>query len=119
MTYKILYEQSQFWLLRGWPEEPIEPVVSELNPFYDEEFAGYCNAIEQCKANKIRIANSELLTLIRFNHGLYWPINNTDRVYPTASLIKEGDIFDFPEGLKVEIETTCSCNGNVCHCRSR
>lgn len=102
---KILYSNNEFWLLQDWPEDPKycwgKPDCCRGGRC---ESLAFDEAIEQSKSNKIKIANPELLSptqniMLVYQRGFpYWWHRGLKRP------IKDGDTFDFPEGLKVDFD---------------
>lgn len=95
---KIEYRgEKGFYLLENWPEYP-----DYCSHYCDHERKcsrcellgrDYNKAIEQCRANGVRIANPELCHT-GGTHGLLFTLDGKQ--------IKDGDTFDFPENLRYE-----------------
>ncbi len=94
---KILYTSGEFYLLQDWPDDDyfkfwkddIEKEIEQMK---------FNKSIEQSKSNKIKISNPELLPV-------HWVTTDTTSYFLKHQQLKDGDTFDFPEGLKVGIQT--------------
>jgi hypothetical protein len=92
---KILYSNNEFYLLQDWPEEP--PMQYDPHEMYAQHaWSDYYALIEQSKSNKIKITNPELLPVVTHDKSPYW----IEKSPITSPLIKDGDTFAFPDGLK-------------------
>lgn len=99
---KILYTSGEFYLLQDWPEEPKLNMIDAFGENRDKKWANplqsFSQAIEQSKSNKIKISNPELLPV-------HWVTTDTTSYFLKHQQLKDGDTFDFPDGLRVEIQT--------------
>lgn len=89
---KILYTSGEFYLLPDWPDDDSfkfwkDDIKKEI------EQMKFNKSIEQSKSNKIKIANPELLPDALDRENIEW-------VWKKCA--KDGDTFDFPEGLRVK-----------------
>lgn len=97
---KLWFKDKQWWLLENWPEDlDLHPDQLDANahPEFAEQIISadkfYHTLIDSSKSNPIRVANPELCHTWG-THGLLFTLDGKQ--------IKEGDIFDFPEGLTYE-----------------
>lgn len=88
MKDKVLFENNEFFLLRGFPEEP-QRKDFELFGSYMLACYRYDSNLRSCAAAKTKIDNPELLKeqleWVKGQHG--------NKLFP----LKDGDIFDIPD----------------------
>jgi hypothetical protein len=111
---KILFESNTFWLLRDYPEEP--RLNDKGNQWY-QETGGYLapsvwyeRNLKACIAAKTKIDNPELLRAYEYKGQWYIITCDVYKTSPDTDIhLKDGSIFDVPDGVEFERELVNEC----------